>query len=365
MINPFSLIKSKSDEATDFDPVQDEVVDLAEIDLDFAVEEAFRQEAPKTIRPSVSMPAEPAHMKELALFSGLSDEELVKLAPQCQAVHVIPGFVLYPLGRINTRLYLVVEGQLRTYLKDGSKRPSGIVDIGQSCGLASALNMQPTEHALIATETSLLLVIEAAMLEKMTKASHAFASNYTSLMASYAKGDHCLRLDRRGVVPLKRDGYIDPDTLLHNQHWLDTMLPRIVERSWKSGKPLSMVMMKVDRMLEIDREAGVVLSRYILEALGKIMMEYSRPTDLHAIDLHQRLLVVLPDSDLDGARTLATRLRIQTNNLKSDDLELPPVTLSAAIVTLEDGETDKALLERAGNLILKSSKAGGNWLFDK
>jgi len=365
MINPFSLIKPKADAAEEPVPENAEVVDLADIDLDFAVEEAFRQEAPKVIRPIVSMPAKPEDLKNLELFSGLTDAELTAAAPQCQVAHVVPGYVLYPVGRINTRLYLVIEGQMRTYLKDGSKRPTGIVDMGQSCGLTSALNMQPTEHALIATEASLLLVIEAPLLQKLSKQSHAFANNYMALMASYTKGDHCLKLDRRGVAPIKPDGYIDPDTLLHNQHWLDTMLPRLADRSRKAKKPLSLVMMKVDRLLEIDREAGVVLSRYILESIGKLMMDYSRPTDLHVIDRHQRLLVVLPDSDLDAARILATRLRIQTNQLKSEDLELPAVTLSVAIVSLEPEETEKAMLDRAENLILKSSRAGGNWLFEK
>ncbi|OGI37466.1 MAG: hypothetical protein A2140_05035 [Candidatus Muproteobacteria bacterium RBG_16_62_13] len=358
MFNPFS--QSPQPAAAPLD--ENEVVDLADIDLDFAVEDAFRQEAPKVIRPMVSVPAEPGDLAGLDLFRELSNEELAEFAPQCLSVRVVPGYVLYPVGRINTRLYFVIEGQVRMYRNDGGKRPCGIVDFGQSCGLTSALSMQPTEHSLIATESTHLLVIEAPAIEKFTRRSHAFAQNYTALMASYAKGDHCLQLGGRGPAPVRRDGYIDPTTLLHNQNWLDTMFPRIVERSRMSGEPLSLVAFKVDRLDEIDRVAGVVLSRYILEALGQLMVENSRPTDLHVFDRDRRLVVVLPDSNLDGARILANRLRERVKTLTVDDLPIPTVTLSMGIVTLTDAESGDSLLGRADTLIQKGINAGGDWL---
>jgi len=370
MNNPFSKKAHASESSLDDFPSTEEVVDLADIDLDFAVEEAFRQpppEAPKTpkiIRSIVTVPAEPANLSALELFQGIDEQELAELVPHCQISRVVPGYVLYPVGRFNTRLYVVIEGQMRLYKADGAKRPCGIVDIGQSCGLTSALNMQPVDHSLIATEDTQLLVIEAPTIEKLNARSHRFAQNYAALLTRYTKGDHCLLINSQGSVPAKRDGYIDPNTLLHNQRWLDMMFPRIVERSYQSGKPLSLVFFKVDRMLEIDREAGVVISRYILEALGQLMMEFSRPTDLHAINRHDRLVVVLPESGLDAARTLGNRLREQTKSLKTEDLDLPPVTLSMAIVSLEAGESSQALLERADALIMKSSKAGGNWMFE-
>src|SRR3989344_4909168 len=146
MINPFSKFQTSTDRSGD-----PEVVDLSEIDLDFAVEEAFRQdalEAPKVINPIVSVPAEPGDLGGLELFKGLSDEELTELAPLCQSTRVIPGYVLYPTGRFNTKLYFVLEGQMRLYKAGGEKRPCGIVDIGQSCGLSSALTMQAAEHSL-------------------------------------------------------------------------------------------------------------------------------------------------------------------------------------------------------------------------
>jgi diguanylate cyclase (GGDEF)-like protein len=358
MFNPFS----KSHSAPEPTPSDDEVVDLSEIDLDFAVEEAFRKGTPKVVRPIVTVPAEPDDLRAVELFRELGDAELADFAPLCQSSRVVPGYVLYPAGRINTRVHFVIEGQLRLYRNDGGKRPCGIVDIGQSDGLSSAMSMQPTDHSLIATESSHLLVIDAPAIEKMTRRSHAFARNYAAHVAGYTRGENCLQLGGPQPAGLRRDGYIDPITLLHNQRWLDTMFPRIVERSRLSGEPLSLVAFKVDRLDEIDREAGVKLSRYILEAVGQLMVEHSRPTDLHVFDRQRRLLVVLPESDLDAARVLATRLREHVKTLAVDDLPIPSVTLSIGIVTLAESESGEGLLGRADTLIQKSINAGGNWL---
>jgi diguanylate cyclase (GGDEF)-like protein len=358
MFNPFKQLTTPPSLMT-----EDEVVDLAEIDLDFAVEDALREEAPTVISPIVSVPANADDLAGMELFLGLGPAQLAEFAPQCQLVRVVPGYVLYPMGRFNTRLFCVLEGQLRLYVAQGDKRPRGIVDIGQTCGLTHALGMQPTDHALIATEETRLLAIELPVLNKFTARSHVFAQNYAALMASYTRGDHCLNFGERGRRPGAREGYIDPATLLHNQHWLDTMFPRLVDRCRKSGQPLSLVALRVDKLDTLDREAGVVLTPFLLEALGRLIVECSRPTDLHVIDNSRRLLVVLPDSSLDGARVLANRLREQARTLAAiDELPLPAVTLSMGIVCLAPDETGAALLERAEALIQKSVTAGGNWL---
>jgi diguanylate cyclase (GGDEF)-like protein len=344
-------------------PAEDEVVDLADIDLDFAVEDALREEPSKVISPIVSIPASADDLAGMELFRGMEPAQLAEFAPLCQLIRVVPGYVLYPMGRFNTRLFCVLEGQLRLYVAQGDKRPRGIVDIGQTVGLTHALGMQLTDHALIATEETRLVAIELPVLNKFTARSHVFAQNYAALMASYARGDHCLHFGERGKRPAAREGYIDPATLLHNQHWLDTMFPRIVDRCRQSGQPLSLVALRVDKLDTVDREAGVVLSPYLLEALGRTMVEHSRPTDLHVIDASRRLLVILPDSDLDGARVLANRLRERARTLTAvDDLPLPTFTLSMGIVSLAPDETGTVLLERAETLIQKSVSAGGDWL---
>jgi GGDEF domain-containing protein len=344
---------------------EDEVVDLADIDLDFAVEEALHQEAPEVISPIVSVPASVDDLAGMELFKGLDPAQLAEFAPLCQSVRVVPGYVLHPMGRFNTRLYCVRDGQLRMYVNQGDKRPRGIVDVDQSCGLALALAMQPADYALIATEETHLIAIELTALNKFGARSHVFAQNYAALMASYTRGDHCLLFNERGTRPTRRDGYIDPATLLHNQSWLDAMLPRIIDRTRQSGKSLSLVALRVDGIENMDRDAGVVMSPFLLEALGRMMVENSRPTDLHVIDISRRLLVILPDSNLDGARALAYRLREHAKELTAiDELPLPAFTLSMSIASLGPDETGAALLERAETLIRKSVTAGGGWLHE-
>lgn len=352
-------------------PVHDEheIVDLAEIDLEFAIEEALAgieaPEPPKVISPMVAVPATAEDLAGVELFRGIEPEHLAQHAQLCQLVRTVPGYLLYPAGRINTRLFVVLDGQLRLYAAQKERRPRAIVDIGQSCGLSEALGMAPAEHSLIATEETRVLAIDITALNKLVARSHVFAQNYTELMASYSRGDHCLMLSRGGKTAASRGGYIDPATLLHNQHWLEVMFPRLVERARKAGKPLSVVALRIDHLDAIDRESGVVLSPFMLELVGRLMVEHSRPTDLHVIDTSQRLLSILPDTSLEGARALAQRIRDEVRKESAvDDVPLPTMTISVGIVELGAEETHAALLERAEGLVVRSAAAGGDALHE-
>ena len=365
----FDFLKRATRSSPQNNPEEQEIVDLAEIDLQFAIEEALAgidaPEPPKIISPMVSVPATPEDLAAVELFRGIEPEQLVEYAPLCQLVRTVPGYLFYPAGRFNTRLFLVMEGQLRLYAAQNERRPRAIVDIGQSCGLSEALGMLPAEHSLIATEETRVLAIELTALNKLVARSHAFAQNYAELMASYSRSDHCLILSRGGKTASNRGGYIDPATLLHNQHWLEVMFPRLVERARKDGKPLSVLALRIDRLDAIDRESGVVLSPFMLEVVGRLMVDHSRPTDLHVIDASHRLLSILPDTTPEGARALATRIREEVRKISSvDDVPLPPMTLSAGIVSLGAVDTPATLLERAEQLVVKSAAAGGDSLHE-
>jgi len=365
----FDFLKHVTNPTGQSEKEEHEVVDLAEIDLEFAIEEALAgieaPERPEIISPMVAVPATPEDLAGVELFRGVESAQLAEFAPLCQLVRTVPGYVIYPAGRFNTRLLLVLEGQLRLYATQKERRPRAIVDIGHSFGLTEALGMHPTDHSLIATEETRVLAIELTALNKAVARSHVFAQNYAELMASYTRGDNCLILSRGGKSATSRGGYIDPTTLLHNQHWLETMFPRLVQRARRDGKPLSMLTLRIDRLDAIDRESGVVLSPYMLEMVGRLMVDHSRPTDLHVIDVSHRLLSILPDTTLDGARALANRIREEIRKISTiDDLPLPSMTLSASIVTLGPEDTPSILLERAEQLVVKSAAAGGDSLHE-
>ncbi|MEX2163940.1 MAG: diguanylate cyclase [Sulfuricaulis sp.] len=343
-----------------------EVVELSDIDLDFAVEEAFRQgasQAPATTRTEA---ANPQDLGTLELFQGVGDQDLAVCAARCQLIHALPGHVLFAPGRLNTKIFFVLEGQLRLYAQTGDKRPMAVADVGHSTGLRSALAMQPLDHSAIATEVSRLLVVDIAAIDELAKRSHAFARNYAALLASYLRGDDCLHVGAR-TGAAARPGYIDELTLLRNQRWLDEMFPRLLGRYRLGDKTLAVAAFAVDKLDEIVKQHGIGPSLRVLEAIGHWMQDQTRPTNILAIDKNRRIFAFLPDCDLDAARHLAGRIKTQVQSLPiSLATETAPqpitVTLSLGIAVLERGKNEHDFLGKTEALIQKSIKLGGNWL---
>lgn len=344
-----------------------EVVELWEVDLDFAVEEAFREGASRTTDSTRVAPTTPDQLRALELFQGVDNDDVALFAAHCQSIHTVPGYVLLAPGRLNTKIFFVAEGQLRVYPRTGDKRPIAVVDVGQSIGLRAALAGQPANHAVIATEASHILAIDLTTLDELAKRSHAFARNYTALLTSYLRGDNCLHVGIRGRRGPARPGYIDELTLLHNQHWLDTVLPRLVGRYRMGDKTLAVTAFAVDKLDDIIKQHGIGAGMHVLGTIGPWVLDQTRPTDILAIDKNRRFLVFLPDCDLEAARQLAGRLKTLIQkmpiSLASDKTSTTvKVTFSLAIAELENGMNEHEFLNKTEALIRKSMKLGGNGL---
>jgi len=345
-----------------------EVVELSEVDLDFSIEEMFQQGAPRTLETTTTELASPDELAALDLFRGLSNGDLGVLAAHCQSIQAVPGYVLLAPGRLNTRIYSVVEGQLRLYAPSGEKRPLALIDVGHSTGLQSALSMQPAEHAVIATEISNIIAIDVATLEEFSKRHHGFALNYIALLASYVRGDNCLRVGAHAPGSSTRPSYVDELTLLHNQHWLDTMLPRLVARFRMVEKPLAVVALAVDKLEVIVKDHGIGAGLRVLEAVGHWVLDQTRPVDILAVDKSRYIFAFLPDCDLDAARHLAERLKQEIPTLSvplaQENARALSVTLSFGIATLEKRMKESDFVHKAEALVKKAISLGGNQLVD-
>lgn len=341
-----------------------EVEELSDIDLEF-VEEAFRHGQRSAPDSTTTEPARAEELKRLELFQALDDADLAAMARRCESIHAAPGYVLLAPGQASNRIYFVVEGQLRLYSSSREKRPIAVVDIGQSTGLRQALLGHPVNYSVVATEISRILAIELGVLEDGARRSHAFARHYAALLASYVRSDNCLHVGLRATADNHRPGYIDELTLLHNQHWLDTVLPRLVARSQLAGRSLAVAAFAVDKLEQISKQHGVAASARVLAHLGHWLLDQTRPTDLLAINRDQRLLAFLPDCDLEAARQLAERLKetVQALPISLAPNQAPApqrLTLSLGIAELEDGMKEKELLSRADARVGQSLKQGGN-----
>lgn len=168
------------------------------------------------------------------------------------------------------------------------------------------------------------------------------------------------------IRTIERLGMMDALTELPNHRWFDMQLYAEWGRAVREMTPLSLVMLDVDRLKAYNADFGLPQGDLLLQTLaGLFMSSLKRTTDLVARLGGGKFAVILPNTDIDGAVTIAEDIReyAQHMRLPCPDREEPTaVTVSAGVVcvrpTLEDGT--ETLAAQAVEMLKKAKKAGRN-----
>jgi diguanylate cyclase (GGDEF)-like protein len=136
-----------------------------------------------------------------------------------------------------------------------------------------------------------------------------------------------------------------------------------VERSRIYKVPLSVLMFDVDDFKYINDNYGHPLGDVVLSELCGAIKETLRPTDHLARFGGDEFTIVLPHTDLKGARATADRIleRVRKLRLMSDDGKMIRTAISIGLATFlesDDGPAD--LLQRADDRLYDSKHAGKN-----
>jgi len=172
-----------------------------------------------------------------------------------------------------------------------------------------------------------------------------------------------LELARRTIEQV---GRIDALTGLFNRAYMEEMLRREWARAERLGAPLAVIHADLDCFHEYREGHSQASSDILLYKVGKALQSaIKRPADLLARVQEGQFVVILPDTDLDGATLIAERLRDAVEAMQQPhgySHAAPIVTLSAGVAirvpTRQASEAD--LLFSADHTLDGARKAGGN-----
>jgi diguanylate cyclase (GGDEF)-like protein len=156
---------------------------------------------------------------------------------------------------------------------------------------------------------------------------------------------------------------IDGLTDIHNKRYFLEFLDRELARTIRYNRPLSLVMMDIDRFKEINDELGHLGGDYTLRELTARIKRTIRKEELFARYGGEEFTVVLPETTTDGAVTLAERL-LHVVNCEPFQYEEHSyqVTISAGVATTQGEEdiTTTELIRRADEMLYQAKNAGRN-----
>lgn len=111
------------------------------------------------------------------------------------------------------------------------------------------------------------------------------------------------------IEAARRQADTDPLTGIANRRVFDERLEAEILRARRNARPLSLIMLDLDHFKSINDVYGHTFGDQVLATTAEIMRDVLRETDLPARYGGEEFVVVLPDTDLEGACTLAERLR--------------------------------------------------------
>jgi len=157
---------------------------------------------------------------------------------------------------------------------------------------------------------------------------------------------------------------IDGLTGLYNYRFFRTKLSDEIRRSDRYHQQLSVLMIDVDHFKEINDLQGHQTGNIILQEIVSIIKHSVRDVDIVARYGGEEFVVILPQTGLDNAMSIAERMRVQvergyyTNSQGQRDIR---ATISIGVAIYPDGVlSPNQLLERVDQAMYQAKKEGRN-----
>lgn len=164
-------------------------------------------------------------------------------------------------------------------------------------------------------------------------------------------------------MPTKKQDQLDGLTRLYDRQWLEDTLPRFVKRHSRSGQPLTILLADIDHFKCFNDSYGFFAGDRVLVGVAQTLKQSVRPSDLVARYGGEEFLVILPDTDVAGARSIAEELRVAVSEASlttANGAQLPKVRISIGGAQLSGAQTTKALILAADEALYRSKYNGRN-----
>jgi diguanylate cyclase (GGDEF)-like protein len=151
----------------------------------------------------------------------------------------------------------------------------------------------------------------------------------------------------------------DSLTGLYVRRYFMVKLQEEIHRAERYNKPLSVVMVDLDRFKNINDTYGHDAGDRALKTISQFFQKNIR--DIDAIGRYggEEFVMLIPDADKKAAFCLAERLRKELAKVKLEDL--PPITISLGIATYPSDGTDiEELIKKADAAMYEAKRKGRN-----
>ncbi|WP_259780041.1 PleD family two-component system response regulator [Aestuariispira ectoiniformans] len=156
----------------------------------------------------------------------------------------------------------------------------------------------------------------------------------------------------------------DALTGLYNRRYVMTHLGGMIDHHTRAGKPMSLLVFDIDFFKAVNDSYGHPAGDEVLIQLSQRVIHNVRNVDTVARMGGEEFVVIMPDTDIATASSVATRLRAYIAEDPFTFREKPdgvPITISIGISQMQEaGDSADALFRRADDALYAAKNQGRN-----
>ena len=147
-------------------------------------------------------------------------------------------------------------------------------------------------------------------------------------------------------------------TGLHNRAKLDEVLADVTGLARRYRRVFSVLLLDIDYFKQVNDRYGHLIGDDVLVRMAAVLQGSVRDVDTIGRWGGEEFLIILPDTDVDGARRVAEKLREAVSREVFETVGQR--TCSFGVTAYCDGDTVTDLLHRADDALYQAKHAGRN-----
>ncbi|MBI5891803.1 MAG: GGDEF domain-containing protein [Nitrosomonadales bacterium] len=297
-----------------------------------------------------------------SLFDGMDFSGIEYMLERSALRDLIPGEKLLQPELANHYLYLILEGELRVHLIGQATLEHVTLAAGECTGEISLVDGQNPSALVVAVKPTRVLAVPHDTVWSLVDQSHEVARNLLAIIAGRMRNDNSALITSHS----KRKQYehqatVDTLTGVHNRRWMNEAFPRVLQRCAIDALPSAIMVIDIDHFKRVNDTYGHLVGDVALKMMANVMSVNLRPHDLLVRYGGEEFAILLPDTRIEEAKSIAERLRtmISSNEIHSED-QVFRITISIGIAASRKNEKLEDLFGEADRALYQAKESGRN-----
>ena len=204
-----------------------------------------------------------------------------------------------------------------------------------------------------------------ALVKSLVKATQTMHASSATLKGELESSNHAVEELRAELVRAKGEAHTDPLTGIRNRRGLEEAVKKVEADAEGAGLDGScLIMLDIDHFKRCNDTYGHLFGDKVIRIVGQALANNIKGRDAAARIGGEEFAVFLPQTLLQGARTLAETLRLTVEKGRIKRVEtgeiVSNITISLGVAAYESGETFENLMQRADRALYASKTGGRN-----